>query len=638
MATSVSQYGFTWTFSADHTVGQFANTTGNDDGDYWVVGPVTITGITPASTLSGGRTINGSMVNPGAGITEPQGFDSAMAANIWNSALNVARPGGSDLSAGNPLVLNPGDSLISTISHATPGFRPQLTDAAVLTVVASPPASGSLRPSYSDADKTIYNISDIDWNQIRNLAHVGSTPTISSLLTGTPQATLNGRMWMMVQTNTGEREMHPSNNQEDYGEFMCDVQNKVWLRLELNDSQANKLPLLVRALQYGIDIYGAAQAGGNWRTNGGFNMGRLFPMVKTGYILGVQGMKDYGNRSLYNRFQEFQNTFYVSATEVTYTNTSSAWNPDNRGDYAYGTISVGTPAVYTATNHGFVENCKIEFLSTGGSTAPTGVTLGNFYYVLATDLTADTFKFASSRGGTPINTTAPGTGQMKVQGVFPYTDAYLGLPEWGIEHQYEPDKDNASLTASYRSQNKGPGLGQVMIGHLTDGMMAGLNWDPVWEYMDRVYADNPTSSAYTPFVKNMYDAYRNYAPGSPEPLSATINATGTTLTIVWSEDVVNGADGADDLTVSLEVATTATYSLGTGTATYVYDLSPAVFVGSAVTYSYTQPGDGIKAEDDGAVVQTFADLTVTNNSTLVNYATMSNGSRQRLFPRTGGGF
>ena len=39
-ATSVSQFGITWTFSADCQTGQYAN------GDYWVVGPVNIITIT----------------------------------------------------------------------------------------------------------------------------------------------------------------------------------------------------------------------------------------------------------------------------------------------------------------------------------------------------------------------------------------------------------------------------------------------------------------------------------------------------------------------------------------------------------------------------------------------------------------
>ena len=38
-ATSVSQYGITWTFDRDYAVGRFCT------GDYWVVGPTRITNI-----------------------------------------------------------------------------------------------------------------------------------------------------------------------------------------------------------------------------------------------------------------------------------------------------------------------------------------------------------------------------------------------------------------------------------------------------------------------------------------------------------------------------------------------------------------------------------------------------------------
>jgi hypothetical protein len=57
-AKSLTQFGITWTFDRDYPTGQFAN------GDYWVVGPVTITSITPQSTTSGSTTLHGSMINP----------------------------------------------------------------------------------------------------------------------------------------------------------------------------------------------------------------------------------------------------------------------------------------------------------------------------------------------------------------------------------------------------------------------------------------------------------------------------------------------------------------------------------------------------------------------------------------------
>ncbi|MDP2974106.1 MAG: hypothetical protein Q8N60_03585, partial [Candidatus Diapherotrites archaeon] len=104
---SISQYGMTWAFDKAYECGQFANE------DYWVVGPVTIVNINPASTNIAGRVMNGAMINPngdndnsGDDESNTQGFDSL--AGYFDSSLNVARSGGNNLSASNPLVIQPG--------------------------------------------------------------------------------------------------------------------------------------------------------------------------------------------------------------------------------------------------------------------------------------------------------------------------------------------------------------------------------------------------------------------------------------------------------------------------------------------------------------------------------------------------
>ena len=66
----LSQFGITWTFDRDYITGQFAN------GDFWIVGPVTIIGIDPPSVVVDGRVINGSMVNPSPKLERKQGYDS----------------------------------------------------------------------------------------------------------------------------------------------------------------------------------------------------------------------------------------------------------------------------------------------------------------------------------------------------------------------------------------------------------------------------------------------------------------------------------------------------------------------------------------------------------------------------------
>src|SRR5690606_29375104 len=111
--SSLSQHGITWTFSQAHLSGRFVN------GDWWVIGPVTIVNITPPSQVVNGRTINGSRLNPTSTqiLNCQHGYDSALFGDISNDTatrprykeqLNVARS--------LPRVVPVGSSLISTIS------------------------------------------------------------------------------------------------------------------------------------------------------------------------------------------------------------------------------------------------------------------------------------------------------------------------------------------------------------------------------------------------------------------------------------------------------------------------------------------------------------------------------------------
>ena len=307
MATSLSQYGITWTFDGDYTTGQYAN------GDYYVVAPsgLTITEISPASTISGGRTINGSMVNPTAGTTAQQGFDSASVYTTYNSSLNVARPGGSDLSAGNPLVLSAGSSLVSSISNATAGTRPQLTDAAVLTVVASAPAANSFRPPYCGSDKSgTWNKSDLDYSTLRSLATVTGTPSLATV-----EAYFT-RPWIEINTEHEGRYIHPSNNQPDYGADMAEQLGSGLLSLHLNYTTGQKETLLVRLAQYGIDLYGAAVSGAYWKANGGHNLGRKSVLLLTAIVLDDAAMLAYADAAQHFIFQEDGQTWYVVEADV----------------------------------------------------------------------------------------------------------------------------------------------------------------------------------------------------------------------------------------------------------------------------------------------------------------------------------
>ncbi len=321
----ITQFGITWTFDNDeYEYGQFAN------GDYWVVGPVTIVAIDPPSTDVGGRVMNGSMVNPSPTNGSVQGYDSAMYGAYgphFDAALNVARPNGQDLSAGNPLVVQPGSSLVSTISLAEAGARPQLQTAAVLTVLTSPAPAGSFRPPYSGSDKTIrFDVSQIDGSLLAQLAPVALTPDLSAV------EGYFERPWIDHVPNWLADYHHPEENMPFYGREMSAQVGAGALMLHLDLPYAHKETLLIRYIQLGIDLYGVVQDGGenNWTPNGGHTTGRKWPILFAGLMLGDEQMKNIGpgDGSGAFLFSEDAQMFYVSQADIDMTH-----DPDLRNCY-----------------------------------------------------------------------------------------------------------------------------------------------------------------------------------------------------------------------------------------------------------------------------------------------------------------
>lgn len=292
-ATSIRQHGITWTFDRDYPTGRFAN------GDYWVVGPVTIVSITPSSN---GKAMHGSMINPR--INGSQGYDNRIKNNPYAASLNV--------STQLPVVLSPGTSLLSSESyakHAT-GDHSQLKTIAVLTVLGEPAPEGSFRPPYVGKDKTLHwNKSQLRYDRLRSLPRVAHAPKPSTV------AARFERPWIEQKTNWTGRYMHPRENQPGYGREIAHAIAQAALTLQLDYSQSQKETLLIRLVQYGIDIYGAARNGAAWPAGGGHNHGRKLPLLLAGAVLDDQKMLEYadGQKLL---FQEDRQTFYVTQADV----------------------------------------------------------------------------------------------------------------------------------------------------------------------------------------------------------------------------------------------------------------------------------------------------------------------------------
>ncbi|MBL9078282.1 MAG: hypothetical protein JNL08_12300 [Planctomycetes bacterium] len=309
--SSLTQWGITWQFDRPYHCGQFCN------GDWWVIGPVTVTSITPGTATVSGRVINGSMVNPG--IDGQHGYDSTLYAGYDNAKfkpwLNVA--------ATMPLLIQPSSSLISTISQIGPapnGGVSQLRTAAVLTVLGTVPPADAFRPPYSGTDKTIrHRESDLDYTTLASLAPASGAPSLTATADGF------ARVWLDHCANWISRYMHPVENMPDYYRSFTALTGTAGLLLNSNFTNAQKRDLLVRFVQVGIDHYGNMQNGARWGVNGHCN-GRKFPILFAGKVLNDAAMLGAGTTwpTIYSGpgavgnnkapFSEDGQTFYVQQT------------------------------------------------------------------------------------------------------------------------------------------------------------------------------------------------------------------------------------------------------------------------------------------------------------------------------------
>ena len=349
-ATKVTQNGITWTFANDSEVGAFCN------GEYWVKGPVTIIRITNGLHAAGftpkpGQ--DGSMVNPG--VTAEQGYDSTL--KSYHALLNAGLPKGKPVSANNPLVLRPNQTLVSMVSwlyrSATdtepgcPSFngltkapRPVTRSAAVLTCLAEAPSAGSFRPPYCGSDKTVkYNKTALEFKLLKNLPPVGNTPDVATV------EKAMSRTWIDHVHEFLGAMVHPSEHMPNYGRDMAHTMSQAALMLHLDfnalPGRPSKERILINLVQYGIDLAGIADNGGGWPANGGHGLGRKWPILFAGMMLDDAHLKGVGRWK--TRFQEDEQTFYVSQKEVDITH-SPQWAPDTRSrTQPYERADIGMP-------------------------------------------------------------------------------------------------------------------------------------------------------------------------------------------------------------------------------------------------------------------------------------------------------
>lgn len=181
----IAQYGITWTFNAQYEYGQFAN------GDYWVLGPVTITRIEPDAVVGYHNLGSGICTGGSAGVSacraavsaQYPGYDArcdgattgtgnciaSYVQNGWEVNPRVAGPHGfqvgcnggnldASLAPALPYTSPPTGTVSVVKTIPTGASNPCIKVAAVLTIVTErPPGNGAsvFRPPYVGTRKPI---------------------------------------------------------------------------------------------------------------------------------------------------------------------------------------------------------------------------------------------------------------------------------------------------------------------------------------------------------------------------------------------------------------------------------------------------------------------------------------------------
>ena len=304
-ANAVSHQGITWSFSSDRPTGTFAN------GEPWVVGPVTVTAISPNPSSSVNGTMHGSMKNPVPAAR--QGFDSnvpTISTTTYSAALNVA------LSL--PANFNGGDVLVSSkTDYSYPNYFETIC---ALTVLSSPPPAGSFRPGIYGTDRAVrWNKSQINWSVLKNLAPVAGIPSQAEI-----EAKLPPLPWFEWHSIYLAAHMMPWRNTaagnggdgkpSTYGREIAKKWGEVGLWLNTSNTQAAKEKAMIQTIQCGIDIWSYVTHGGGFYHDGGHKCGRKFPVFLAAVALNDSTLRSFVSNP--RIFQEDTQTFYVQQSDV----------------------------------------------------------------------------------------------------------------------------------------------------------------------------------------------------------------------------------------------------------------------------------------------------------------------------------
>lgn len=299
--SSITQYGITWTFDRAYEAGRYIT------GDWWVKGPVTLISVSPPQIT--GR--NGSVLNAAgtiSGRNRTQGYDDR--AHNYDENLRVSFP----------LVLQPDNSLISTISHTSEKnetvmkhfelSRSRLKTATVLTCVDRRPPADAFRPPYLGSEKPVFRSGSIRWDLLPGLADIDGKGKAELL----KYNRIFKRLWLDHSNNWASRSYFPTDNMPTYGREIGRAVGMAACILMLDIPRKELDSLMIGMIQKGIDYFYMSKNGIHWPADGGHGSGRKLPILLAGIMLDNGDMKKVNQFNTH--FGEDDQTYYYDDPDL----------------------------------------------------------------------------------------------------------------------------------------------------------------------------------------------------------------------------------------------------------------------------------------------------------------------------------
>jgi hypothetical protein len=203
------------------------------------------------------------------------------------------------------------------------------------------------------------------------------------------------------------------------------------------------------------------------------------------------------------------------------------------------TITIASPGVVTWTSHGLQADQPIVF--TTSSSLPTGITSGTTYYVVASGLTADTFRFSETVGGVAVNTsgsqagtqtaTATGGGGGTVTSIAAIDGYFVLFFDNGEFFISSIDDGDTIDPLEFAKAESNPDGGMRVAVRGRDLLLFGPKSLEGW---------NNVGAADFPFERFGAASIGCYAAGSVVPLTAVMDGR-TVDTVIWAATNSDGA-------------------------------------------------------------------------------------------------